>query len=420
MVASATGIICGSLGARYRVVLFLSFLWNGCSLADIGDGRYRGEVLDRGLHADSLSDVAITRPAGVGNSGLKLTAMRFDAFDFNLPRELIAQQPANPRDSARLLFVGTECQDRHVSDLPELLEPGDLLVVNETRVMPVRLSGRRGEASISVTLHTDLGNRCWLAFAKPGRRLRIGDRIDFAEDFSAEVVEKREQGDVALDFDMPERDFARGLESYGAMPLPPYIRRDEGADPKDQDRYQTMFAAKDGAVAAPTAGLHFTPALLDCLNARGVGLARVTLHVGIGTFLPVKVDNLADHRMHSEFGSVDAETAALVNITRKSGGRIVAVGTTCVRLLESAVDKNGIVHPYHQETDLFITPGWKFRAVDLMMTNFHLPKSTLFVLVSSFAGGRRMQDAYRHAIDEEYRFYSYGDACLLAPETISR
>jgi S-adenosylmethionine:tRNA ribosyltransferase-isomerase len=347
--------------------------------------------------------------------------MRLDTFDFELPRALIAQQPAQPRDSARLLVVGDGNQDKHVADLPELLQPGDMLVVNETRVIPVRLTGRRGNAAIAVTLHTDLGqagaeNRHWLAFAKPGRRLRVGDRIEFADDFSATVTEKRQQGDVALDFELSAPAFATALDRHGAMPLPPYIRRDGGADQSDKNYYQTMFAANDGAIAAPTAGLHFTPGLLELLESCDIGLARITLHVGVGTFLPVKVDDLNDHRMHSEFGSINADTAAKINAVRAAGGRIVAVGTTCVRLLESAVDENGIVHPFHQETELFITPGWKFRAVDLMMTNFHLPKSTLFVLVSAFAGLGRMQEAYRHAIDARYRFYSYGDACLLSPE----
>ncbi len=346
--------------------------------------------------------------------------MRLNAFDFELPRELIAQSPATPRDSARLLVVADKVQDRCVADLPDLLQPGDMLVVNETRVMPVRLSGHRGNSAIGVTLHTDMGDGRWLAFAKPGRRLRIGDQIDFAADFAATVSEKREQGDIALAFEMSATEFATALEKYGSMPLPPYIRRDSGPEPNDRNRYQTMFATKDGAIAAPTAGLHFTPGLIERLTSRGIGLARVTLHVGVGTFLPVKVDDLDDHRMHSEFGSIDADTAAAINAARAAGGRIVAVGTTCVRLLESATDEKGVVHPYDKETALFITPGWRFRAVDLMVTNFHLPKSTLFVLVSAFAGLNRIQDAYRHAVKEKYRFYSYGDACLLAPEDAAR
>lgn len=342
--------------------------------------------------------------------------MRFDAFDFDLPRERIAQQPANPRDSARLLTVGDGLEDRTVADLPLLLRSGDLLVVNETRVMPVRLSGKRGEVAVEVTLHTDSGDGCWIAFARPGRRLRVGDRVDFADGFHANVVDKRPEGDIVLVFPMPADEFVAALDRHGTMPLPPYIRRDRGGEPVDRKNYQTMFAATDGAIAAPTAGLHFTPDLMSELAAAGIGCARLTLHVGVGTFLPVKVDDLDDHRMHSEFGIIDDAAAAAVNEARAAGGRIVAVGTTCVRLLESATDEAGKVHSFEGTTDLFITPGWRFRGVDLMMTNFHLPKSTLFVLVSAFAGLERMKEAYRHAIESEYRFYSYGDACLLTPE----
>lgn len=342
--------------------------------------------------------------------------MRLDEFDFDLPRDRIAQQPVEPRDSSRLLVVGDALFDHQVSDLPSLLRRGDMLVVNETRVIPVRLSGRRGDAVIDVTLHTDTGDGRWLAFARPGRRLRVGDQVVFADDFDATVIEKRPEGDVVLSFDIPAADLAVALDRYGAMPLPPYIRRDEGAAASDRQSYQTMFAARDGAIAAPTAGLHFTPKLMDQLAEAGVGCARITLHVGVGTFLPVKVDELGDHRMHRERGLIDQDTAVAINAAREAGGRIVAVGTTCVRLLESAADEAGIVHPFEGETGLFITPGWRFRAVDLMMTNFHLPKSTLFVLVSAFAGLERMQRAYRHAVDSRYRFYSYGDACLLSPE----
>ena len=342
--------------------------------------------------------------------------MRLDEFDFALPRDLIAQRPVSPRDSARLMVVEREIADRRVSDLADLLHPGDMLVVNETKVVPVRLSGRRGEAAISVTLHTDLGEGRWLAFAKPGRRLREGDRIDFADGFSALVREKTPQGDIALDFARPAGALLEMLDRHGAMPLPPYIRRDGGARKSDRNDYQTMFAARAGAIAAPTAGLHFTSALMESLVARGIGCARITLHVGIGTFLPVKADTLEDHTMHAEYGIVTREAAAAINAARAEGGRIVAVGTTCVRLLESASDENGVVRPFEGETDLFITPGRRFRAVDLMMTNFHLPKSTLFVLVCAFAGRERMRTAYRHAVESGYRFYSYGDACLLSPE----
>jgi S-adenosylmethionine:tRNA ribosyltransferase-isomerase len=342
--------------------------------------------------------------------------MRLDDFDFDLPRERIAQQPVQPRDSARLLVVEDGCRDRYVSDLPELLRDGDMLVVNDTRVIPVRLTGRRGEAAVSVTLHTDLGEGKWLAFAKPARRLRPGDRVEFADDLSAVVGEKSAQGDVTLDFERPAAALVEALDRHGAMPLPPYIRRDDGARADDRDDYQTMFAERKGAIAAPTAGLHFTPALVERLAARGVGCTRITLHVGIGTFLPVKVEELCEHRMHAEYGVVAPEAAAAINAARQAGGRIVAVGTTCVRLLESAAGDDGIVRPFRGETELFITPGHRFRAVDLMMTNFHLPRSTLFVLVCAFAGRERMLAAYRHAIERAYRFYSYGDACLLSPQ----
>ncbi len=345
--------------------------------------------------------------------------MRLDAFDFELPRALIAQHPAEPRDASRLLVVGDGLGDSGVSDLPALLRAGDLLVVNDTKVLPVRLEGRRGDVAVSVTLHTDIGEGRWRAFAKPGRRLRVGDRVYFATDFTAGVVEKLPAGDLVLSFAMSAEMFAAALHRHGAMPLPPYIRRDAGdtgAGTRDRDNYQTLFAARDGAIAAPTAGLHFTTGLMRGLEARGVGCQRITLHVGAGTFLPVKAAELRDHKMHAETGVIDAEAAAAINAARAAGGRIVAVGTTCVRLLESATDENGRVHPFDGETALFITPGWRFRAVDLMMTNFHLPKSTLFVLVSAFAGVARMRDAYTHAIGAGYRFYSYGDACLLSPE----
>lgn len=343
--------------------------------------------------------------------------MRFDAFDFALPRDRIAQSPAEPRDSARLLVVADEFQDRRVRDLSDLLRPGDMLVVNQTEVIPVRLSGRRGEVPVGVTLHTPVDDGSWLAFAKPGRRLRPGDRVDFADGFSALVEGRTPDGSVKLSLEHAEGTLFEALDRHGAMPLPPYIQRDGGGQANDRNDYQTMFAAEKGAIAAPTAGLHFTPALMDDLAAKGVGCTRITLHVGIGTFLPVKAEMVADHRMHAEFGVISGEAASAINGARSKGGRIVAVGTTCVRLLESAADASGTVQPFEGETDLFIKPGHRFRAVDLMMTNFHLPKSTLFVLVCAFAGRERMLQAYRHAVDAEYRFYSYGDACLLSPET---
>jgi len=339
-----------------------------------------------------------------------------DQFDFDLPKERIAQRPSTPRDAARLLVIGDGVADKQVSDLPVLLEPGDLLVVNDTKVIPVRIRGRRGEVAIEATLHKDLGEGRWRAFAKPGRRLRPGDQIDFADGFHAMVEGKTPDGDVVLRFPMGPEELHAALAVHGEMPLPPYIRGGAASESDGFD-YQTMFAEKAGAVAAPTAGLHFTTALTHALGERGVEIARLTLHVGAGTFLPVKVDSITDHKMHAEYGVVDATVAAVVNATRARGGRVVAVGTTCARLLESAVDENGVLHSFQGETDIFITPGFRFRAVDILMTNFHLPRSTLFMLVSALGGLARMRDAYAHAIVQEYRFYSYGDACLIYPET---
>jgi S-adenosylmethionine:tRNA ribosyltransferase-isomerase len=339
--------------------------------------------------------------------------MKTDAFDFDLPRELIAQRPAEPRDAARLLVVGERLKDRTVGQLPSLLRSGDILVVNDTRVIPARLRGRRGEAGIEVTLHQKRGERDWRAFARPARKLRIDDRVDFAEDFWAIVTEKRDGGEIGLRFEGADLDAA--LERHGIMPLPPYIERPREGESADRTDYQTIYAAEPGAVAAPTAGLHFTPALLDAIGEAGVQTARLTLHVGAGTFLPVKVDDTADHKMHAEWGRIDPETAARINAARQAGGRIIACGTTSLRLLESAADESGIVHPFSDETEIFITPGYRFRAVDILLTNFHLPKSTLFMLVSAFSGLDRMKSAYAHAVAERYRFYSYGDACLLFP-----
>jgi S-adenosylmethionine:tRNA ribosyltransferase-isomerase len=339
-----------------------------------------------------------------------------DQFDFDLPKERIAQRPATPRDTARLLVIGDGVADKHISDLPDILKPGDLLVVNDTKVIPVRVRGRRGEVAIEATLHKDLGEGRWRAFAKPGRRLRPGDQIDFAEGFHAVVEAKTPEGDIVLHFPMEPDALHAALATYGEMPLPPYIRRG-AASKSDGADYQTMFAEKAGAVAAPTAGLHFTTALTNALGERGVEIARLTLHVGAGTFLPVKVDSIADHKMHAEYGIIDAGVAAAVNAARARGGRVVAVGTTCARLLESAADETGVLHPFQGETEIFITPGYRFRAVDILMTNFHLPRSTLFMLVSALGGLGRMREAYAYAIAQEYRFYSYGDACLIYPET---
>lgn len=341
--------------------------------------------------------------------------MRVDDFDFPLPRRLIAAHPIEPRDAARLLIVGPELADKHVRDLPPLLKRGDVLVVNDTRVIPTRLYGRRGQAAIEATLHRREAPARWRAFVKNARRLKFGDRIEFAADFAATVAARHDEGDLSLEFDCGGDNLRAALERYGAMPLPPYIKRPRGGDPHDRADYQTIFAINEGAVAAPTAGLHFTPALLDALDRAGIARVTVTLHVGAGTFLPVKVSDTADHVMHSEWGTVSADAAARLNAARAAGGRIVAVGTTSVRLLESAAT-DGTLKPFEGETKLFITPGYRFRAVDVLFTNFHLPRSTLFMLVSAFAGVERMKRAYAHAVAAGYRFFSYGDACLLLPE----
>ncbi|HYL49870.1 MAG TPA: tRNA preQ1(34) S-adenosylmethionine ribosyltransferase-isomerase QueA [Stellaceae bacterium] len=341
--------------------------------------------------------------------------MRVDDFDFPLPRRLIAAHPIEPRDAARLLVVGREYADKHVRDLPFLLKRGDVLVVNDTRVIPTRLYGRRGQAAIEATLHRRETPARWRAFVKNARRLKPGDRIEFATDFAATVASRHDEGDLSLEFDCGGGDLRAALERYGAMPLPPYIKRPRGGDPHDRADYQTIFAVTEGAVAAPTAGLHFTPGLLEALDSAGIARVTVTLHVGAGTFLPVKVSDTADHVMHGEWGTVSADAAARLNAARAAGGRIVAVGTTSVRLLESAA-ANGTLKPFEGETNLFITPGYRFHAVDVLFTNFHLPRSTLFMLVSAFAGLERMKCAYAHAVTAGYRFFSYGDACLLLPE----
>lgn len=342
--------------------------------------------------------------------------MKTDLFDFHLPGELIAQHPVQPRDAARLLVVDEGLIDRSIRELPEALRPGDILVFNDTRVIPARLAGRRGTARIESTLHRRLDDRTWRAFVRPAKRVKAGDRIDFADDFAADVSAKGAWGEVTLRFDRDGAALTAALERYGVMPLPPYIKRARGGkggpDARDRSDYQTIFAARDGAVAAPTAGLHFTPALLDALDARGVERAAVTLHVGAGTFLPITADRIEEHVMHAEFGEVSPDTAAAINRARAGGGRIVAVGTTSLRLLESAA-RDGTLKPFAGETDIFIRPGYRFRAVDLLLTNFHLPRSTLLVLVSAFSGLDRMKAAYNHAVAAGYRFYSYGDCCLL-------
>ncbi|MBL29304.1 MAG: tRNA preQ1(34) S-adenosylmethionine ribosyltransferase-isomerase QueA [Rhodospirillaceae bacterium] len=340
--------------------------------------------------------------------------MRVDRFDFELPEGLIAHHPASPRDTARLLEVGETLVDRAVSDLPRLLRPGDVMVFNDTKVIPSRLRGRRGTAGVEVTLHRRLDAGRWEAFARPARKLRPGDTVEFAADFLAEVEERGEGGSVTLRFSGQPGAVREGLERYGIMPLPPYIHRaGAGESPEDREDYQTVYARTEGAVAAPTAGLHFTERLLAAIDAVGVRRVFVTLHVGAGTFLPVKVEDTDDHRMHAEHGVVSADVAEAINTARTTGGRVIAVGTTSLRLLESASDAAGCVQPFDDDTCLFITPGYRFRTADALMTNFHLPRSTLFMLVAAFAGLDRMRDAYDHAVAAGYRFYSYGDACFL-------
>jgi S-adenosylmethionine:tRNA ribosyltransferase-isomerase len=355
--------------------------------------------------------------------------MRTDLFDFELPPERIALRPVVPRDAARLLVVRPgatpEWEDRQARDLPELLQPGDALVVNDTKVIPARLCGRRigrdASAEIEATLHRRLDGSRWAAFVKPARRLRPGDVVRFGDEgrvcllgqLDATVETKGENGEVTLAFAFHGAVLDQALEERGDMPLPPYISARRPPDESDRQDYQTVFARAEGAVAAPTAGLHFTADLVAALAARGIGLHTVTLHVGAGTFLPVKVEDTAAHRMHAESGVLGAEVADALNDVRRAGGHIIAVGSTSLRLLESACDADGRLRPFAGATDLFITPGYRFRAVDALMTNFHLPRSTLFMLVAAFCGLEVMHRAYAHAVAAGYRFYSYGDACLL-------
>ena len=334
-------------------------------------------------------------------------------FDFDLPEALIAQRPASPRDAARLLEVGETVIDRTIRDLPDLLRPGDLLVYNDTRVLKARLIGQRGAARVEITLHKNIDANSWRAFAKGSKRLKSGDRLVFADGFWADVTDKSESGDIGVAFSCGGPALMAALEQHGAVPLPPYIKR-AAPERLDESDYQTIWAAKDGAVAASTAGLHFTPELLAALEARGIARTALTLHIGAGTFLPVKTENVTEHTMHAEWGEVAAPAIAAIAKARANGGRIVAIGTTALRLLETvAKDNDGKLVPWAGETRLYCLPGFRFRAVDLLFTNFHLPKSTLFMLVSAFAGLPRMQAAYAHAIAERYRFFSYGDATLL-------
>ncbi len=368
--------------------------------------------------------------------------MRTDLFDFVLPESAIALYPAEPRDAARMLVVravegscardDADLADKGVRDLPSLLKPGDALVFNDTRVIPAALAGvrirdgRDANVSFNLTKRVD-GNR-WKAFARPAKRLDVGDRVRLGDSneacmaaaLDATVSDKGEAGEVELAFDFSGDALDAAIANVGVMPLPPYIALKRAPDDRDRATYQTIYADKDGAVAAPTAGLHFTPELFAALDARGIERHFVTLHVGAGTFLPVKADDTADHKMHSEWGTVSAETAAALNAVKARGGRIVCVGTTSLRLLESATGEDGLIRPFAGATDIFITPGYRFRAVDLLMTNFHLPKSTLFMLVSAFSGLDTMRAAYAHAIASGYRFYSYGDTSLLHPAGESR
>jgi S-adenosylmethionine:tRNA ribosyltransferase-isomerase len=338
--------------------------------------------------------------------------MRLADFGYELPAERIAVAPARPRDAARLLHVGADfLKDYSVRDLPVLLRPGDLLVVNDTKVIPAQLTAMRGEARVGITLDRLLDDGTWRVLLRNARRVKAGDVLAIDPEFSALVAAVLDGGAAVLRFQTA--DFYGALARAGALALPPYIARPDGVTAADAADYQTMFAAHEGAVAAPTAGLHFTPELIAALQARGVGLVKVTLHVGAGTFLPVRSEDLAAHRMHAERGYITRDSARRINEARAAGGRIVPVGTTALRLIESAADDDGVVNAFDGDTDIFILPGYRFKVADLLFTNFHLPHSTLLMLVSAFAGMERIRDAYAHAIGARYRFYSYGDACLL-------
>ncbi len=356
--------------------------------------------------------------------------MKVELFDYNLPRELIAAQPVVPRHSSRLLDLSEEDKifDRHFSDLPDILNDGDILVCNDTKVIPARLYGQRDDAKVEVTLYHPVDGLSWWAFIKNSKRLKSKDVIYFYNDtitseqssFSATVEAKDAEDGVLLKFNCSADKLSPFLQQFGYMPLPPYIKR-ERPNPKDSmwhkfddnENYQTIYAHNEGAVAAPTAGLHFTPEVLQKIKDKGVKMVFVTLHVGAGTFLPIKTDNTEDHKMHAEYGIITPEVADVINEAKQKGGRVIAVGTTSLRLLETSTDTSGVVHPFAGETDIFITPGYKFKAIDMLITNFHLPKSTLFMLVSAVAGLDRMQQAYAHAIEKKYRFYSYGDSSIL-------
>lgn len=345
--------------------------------------------------------------------------MKVDQFDFELPKELIAIRPAPSRDGARFLVIkGNMLADKMVTDLANYINPGDLVVFNDTRVIPARLSGKRRDAKIELTLHMNMSGGVWKAFAKPAKKLKPTDVIIFSAGLEACVLEKGDSGEVTIQFNFSSVKLREALNEAGVMPLPPYIASQRPVDAQDECDYQTIYSKNDGAVAAPTAGLHFTENLQAALTDKGVNSVYVTLHVGAGTFLPVKVDDTNDHKMHEEYGEISAEVAKKINDTRARGNKIVAVGTTSLRLLEAATDEQGITREFRAATDIFITPGHKFRCVDMLMTNFHLPKSTLFMLVSAFAGFGNMKAAYKHAVKNEYRFYSYGDSSLLFREDL--
>ena len=340
--------------------------------------------------------------------------MRVSDFNFDLPPDRIAQSPASPRDTARLLAVGPNLEDLGITDLPGLVRPGDVLVVNDTRVIPARLNGKKDSGTkIQVTLLKPGKSGAWKALARPVRKLRPGDRITFAAGLSCEVAGKGEDGQITLSFAMSDAELMAALDGHGIMPLPPYIKRSGNGDLVDRNNYQTMFAQTPGAVAAPTAGLHFTPDLKKAVEKTGARIEKLTLHVGAGTFLPVKVDDTRNHTMHAEWGEITATSADAINVARDRSGRVIAVGTTAMRLLETAATDDGRVRAFSGETDIFITPGYRFKVVDALLTNFHLPCSTLFMLVSAFSGLDTMKAAYAHAITAGYRFYSYGDACWL-------
>jgi S-adenosylmethionine:tRNA ribosyltransferase-isomerase len=349
--------------------------------------------------------------------------MLVSEFDFDLPEHLIALHPVEPRDSARMLVVDPRdgLSDRHIPDLLNLLRAGDVLVVNDTRVLPAELRGTRirGEnrASVAFNLHKRVDPHTWRAFARPAKRLALLDELELGngemDPIKARVAGKGDTGEITLEFELGGAELDEAIKSHGAMPLPPYIGAKRGIEERDKVDYQTVYASEDGAVAAPTAGLHFTESLLQHIADLGVTIERVTLHVGAGTFLPMKVDDTQDHVMHSEWGEIDQATVERINAARAAGGRCIAVGTTSLRLLETASRATGTLQPFVGDTDIFITPGFQFRTVDLLMTNFHLPRSTLFMLVSAFAGLDVMKNAYAHAIANGYRFYSYGDSSLL-------